>query len=182
MKGLTLALGAVVAATAVIYLNEGSVADEADLVAPRSQRAAVVDAPEKTMPEPPKAAGAIPSEQATSPTPDFVLRERDKEASIAKTNLFRALESPPVIQAAASPVETVAPAPVVTPKPNFTFLGSFKEGAELQAIIQVGEKVEFVQRNQIITGFRIDSVDSGALSWSHEPSATKGRLLARGVQ
>jgi hypothetical protein len=90
------------------------------------------------------------------------------------------LEQPPPPPVAAAAV--VAPPVVVPPAPSFVFLGSFKEGAELQAILQVGEAVEFVKPNQLIAGFRVDSVDTGVLRWTHEATATKGLLQARGVR
>jgi hypothetical protein len=180
VRALTLALGAVVATSALVYLNPASESEEADLVAPRPQRATAVEKVETT-PQP----GVEPSTGDTvkpiSSESETTTPGRDRHASFAKTNLFRMLETPPV------PVAVTAPAvadvaPVVTPKPTFVFLGSFKEGDQLQAIVQVGDRVEFVEPNQIVAGFRIDAVKPDALSWTHEPTSTKGLLQARGVK
>jgi hypothetical protein len=175
VKGLTLALGAVVATSALVYLNPGDVSDEADLVSPRPARSIVVDPPARSSTDP--VTPAPPSIGVVDIEP--LARLRDREASLAKTNLFRMLEAPPAPAPAAPPPLAAEPVAVVTPKPSFIFLGSFKEGAELQAIIQVGEKVEFVQANQVIAGFRVDDVSASALSWTHEPTSTKGLLQAR---
>jgi hypothetical protein len=175
VKGLTLALGAVVATSALVYLNPGEVSEEADLVSPRSVRSIVLDSPARATADP---VAPMSVNTGTAET-DSPVRPRDREASLAKTNLFRMLEAPPVQAPASPPPAAAEPVAAVTPKPNFIFLGSVKEGSELQAIIQVGEKVEFVQPNHVIAGFRVDEVSSGALSWTHESTSTKGLLQAR---
>jgi hypothetical protein len=194
LKVITLALGALVATSAAVYLTAGDSNDEADLVADRPG-GRVVSTPATTPTQAQAQATMAPNNnEAISKTDgakigaatadeafgDLVAKERDPEASTAKANLFRVLESPPVVAApVVAPVEVAPRPPVVTPNPTFVFLGSFREGAELNAILQVGEKIEFVKANQIISGFRVDSVDSGALSWTHEQTATKGQLRAR---
>jgi hypothetical protein len=176
VKGLTLALGAVVATSALVYLNPGDGPEEADLVSPRSARSIVVDTAARVAVDP------VPPMSVTTATveTESLTRPRDREASLAKTNLFRMLEAPPVQAPTAPPPVAAEPVAAMTPKPAFIFLGSFNEGSELQAIIQVGEKIEFVQPNQVIAGFRVDQVSSGALTWTHEPTSTKGLLQARG--
>jgi hypothetical protein len=194
LKVVTLALGALVATSAAVYLTAGDNNDEADLVADRPG-GRVVTAPAVV---PTQIPAQIPAQSNNSEAitktdaakigaatvdetyGELVAKERDPEASRAKANLFRALESPPVVAApVVAPVEVAPRPPVVTPNPTFIFLGSFREGAELNAILQVGEKIEFVKASEIVAGFRVDSVDSGTLSWTHEQTATKGQLRAR---
>ena len=180
MKVLTLALGAVVATSALVYLNPASESEEADLVAPRPQRATVVEkveAPAQPGVEP----STVDKVKPTSSESETTTLGRDRLASLAKTNLFRMLEAPPVPVAVTAPAVAAAPA-VVAPKPTFVFLGSFKEGDQLQAIVQVDDRVEFVEPNQILAGFRIDAVKPDALSWTHEPTSTKGLLQASGAK
>jgi hypothetical protein len=180
VKGLTLALGALVATTAAVYLNSGNISDEADLVAPRPERTVQIESTVEGSDNASKQGsstveGALPS--------DFELRDRDSEASRAKMNLFRALEIPPAVKVAVeAPPTVVASKPVVAPRPTFVFLGSFKEGSDLQAILEVGEAIEFAKPTQTIAGFRIDSVDSDALRWTHEATSTSGRLQARAAK
>lgn len=185
MKSLTLALGAMVAASAAVYLSTGDVSNEVDLVAPRPARqsgdgSAPISTPTVNVESP--AQKGSPNNADGRSENDFVASERDRGAGVAKLNLFRALEAPP----AAAPSSPVAaqPAPVKPPPPapTFGFLGSFKERDELQAIVQVGEDIVFVKPSQIVGGFRVDSVDSNALGWTHEPTATKGFLQARTVK
>jgi hypothetical protein len=179
MKVLTLALGAVVATSAIVYLNAADVSEEADLVAPRQERRiAGVDK------------ATVEIDQIEKPNVDQsdisanggIALERDRTASMAKINLFRVLEAPSVVTAAVAQPVAPAPAPPPTPTPNFVFLGSFREGAELNGIVQVGEQVEFVKPSQLLAGFRIDAVETATLGWTHEPSATKGILRARPVK
>jgi hypothetical protein len=181
VKVLTLALGTVVATSAIIYLNASSVEDDADLVAPRSGRSIVI-APASVISadQQPSADANVASSEALAPEPLMI--ERDQIASTTKTNLFRALEAPPPNQIAAASQTASVPEPAARPTPSFSFLGSFREGAELQAILQVGEAVEFAKPNQVVAGFRIDFIDSVALRWTHEPTSTKGLLQARGVR
>jgi hypothetical protein len=177
VKSLTVALGAMIAASALVYLNESDVTDEADLVAPKeARRGAETAKMDGVVNE--KPANVLITESINESLNDAITKERDRTASLAKLNLFRVLEAPP---AAAVVAPQVAPpsTPVIMPAPAFSFLGSFTEGAELQAIIQIGEKVEFVKPSQVIAGFRVDSVDSNALGWTHEPTSIKGLLRAR---
>jgi hypothetical protein len=180
VKVLTLALGAVVATSALVYLSAGGGDEEVDLVAPKVVRSVPLEAPIPGS----STTGTGPSvdSQQIPVLPEVISKERDRSASLAKTNLFRVLETPAPPQVAAVSSAVVEAVPVVTPKPSFVFIGSFKEGAELQAIVQVGEAIEFVKPNQIVAGFRVDSIDSAALRWTHEQSATKGLLQARGVR
>jgi hypothetical protein len=182
VKGLTIALGAVVAASALVYLNPEEIPEGADLVAPlQQQRGASVEIPGSAEPSKSVAASRNASVEKTDDLDERIPRDRDRAASLAKTNLFRVLEVPAVVvpPPPAPPVERV---PAVTPTPTFSFLGSFNAGAELQAIVQIGEIVELIKPNQIVTGFRIDSIDSGSLGWTHEPTATKGLLRARVIK
>jgi hypothetical protein len=185
VKVLTLALGAVVATSAVVYLAAGDVKEEVDLVAPRPYPKAALEEQLKA-PTPEEVAPANPSTRRLSSDAQTASdigsesKGRDREAMAVKANLFRVLELPPPAVVVAPPPAVVAePVPVVTPKPGFIFLGSFVEGSELQAIIQMGEKVEFVKPNQIVAGFRVDKVETTSISWTHEPTATNGRLQAR---
>ena len=183
MKVITLALGAMVATSAAVYLTAGDGNDEADLVAPRTAARTVVTpaAPESPLaPAAPAAANPDVVAKADEALTELVSKERDPDAATAKTNLFRALESPPVVAAPeVAPAAVAPPPPPAAPNPTFVFLGSFREGAELNAIVQDGEKVEFVKPNQIIAGYRVDSIDANAISWTHERTATKGLLRAR---
>ena len=183
MKVITLALGALVATSAAVYLTVGDGNDEADLVAPRTAQPVermVVTPVEPAAPVPAMAANPDALAKADESLTELLSKERDPDAATAKTNLFRALESPPVVAApVVAPVVVAPPPPPVAPNPTFVFLGSFREGAELNAIVQDGEKVEFVKPNQIIAGYRVDSIDANAINWTHERTATKGLLRAR---
>jgi hypothetical protein len=187
MKSMTLALGALVATSAAVYINAQHAPDDDDLVAPRAvvvkpigmsdpadSNVAPKSSSESKASNEPTVAEGLPSAKAVS-------LHRDPSAASARFELFRALEAPPKVVTTTEAIIPEKVAPVV-PKPAFNLIGTFRDAGELQAIIQNGESVEFASINQVIAGFRVTSIDPTAIGWTHEPTDARGVLNARGAR